>query len=471
MTMSIYLLLIVFFIVLICAFLLYLESGILVFFICSTSFQYLEHISLLNLTALDYFGIFFPMIFFIGLFFNNKNLFNIFLDNYLIKHYFIIIMIFLFCGVLFTGMVYPLNTNTSLIERLGVWFKLINNFSILISINLLFIDSQKVNTLLNCMLLSLLVPASLFSYQIITGETIFNYRTGYSFATAYFHHPGVIAYALVFHFPISLLKLYNSTSIRDKIFWVVIIMIFLCLIYFTYRRGAWLALLFQLSIYFFFLQKNKFKISFLYLSLFLIFIFSFTTISSIFIDRFSDVTILFDNFWMSIETHTYDDLFSGRWGFYRSNFIYLFNQPIFNMLFGNGIGATYFIPAKLGVAGGGHNIYLILLIDYGIIGFLAYISFLFAIFIKLLGSLHSPNPFISSFSKMLITLFISYLIIGMVTHVLYSNAPNWLFFGLLGAFLGVDNSSKNKLVMHKQQYILKNYNFRKNSIELIPKRG
>lgn len=441
-TMLCYITLAVILLAIIAFFLFRVRTGVLVLFAVGISIQYLERIIVGSFTALDLAGIGIPCLLVCGLLISRKNIIREFNKDKIIKNYCGLLILLLLSGVILTGLLYPSHSSLNFVERLGTWCKLLNGFVILLVVSSLFTDEKRINTMLNCMLLSLVIPGAIFIWQIASGNTVVSNRVGYHFADAFFNRPGVFAYYLLFCFPIALFKYSQSRRRKEMYFWILIILSFLVLLYLTYRRGVWLGLFAQLFAYFFLLQKAKHKL--IYGCLFSVIAISllFTQVSSTFEDRFSDISTYYDNISEAFETDRYNDLFSGRWGFFRANLLYLVKQPITNLIVGNGIGATHYASEEMGTSGGGHNIYLILLIDFGIISLLAYIFFHLTLFSKLLCSLTSTSPFVRGYSRSLISLIVSYLVMGMVTHVLYGNATNWLLWGLIGALIGLLTNKK-----------------------------
>jgi len=420
-----------------------IRTGIFFLYLVGISLQYLYMIKFGSFNALEFAGLGIPLLIICGLFISQKSLIYEFNKDNLFKFYFGILIIFFISGVIFPGFLYPSHTFLPFVERFTGWYKLLTGFIVFLAVSVFFNDEKKINKLLNCMLLSSLVPGSIFIWQILTGSTELNPRTGYHFANAFFHHPGVFAYYLLFCFPLCLFKYSQSRSRNEKYFWILILLIFLILIYFTYRRGVWLGLFAQLFTYFFLFQNIKHKMIYSYILVSIIILLSFTQLAYTFVDRFSDISTFYYNLPEALQTNRYDELFSGRWRFFRTNIMYLVNQPIINFMFGNGIEATFYASEKMGGFGGGHNIYLILLVDYGVIAFLAYTFFIVLLFSKLIRLSTSVDLFVSDYSRSITALLVSYLIMGIVTHVLYRLAANWILWGLIGSLLGL-LSKRNK---------------------------
>jgi hypothetical protein len=425
-----------------------IRTGILLLFSVGVSLQYLYIIKFGSFNALEFAGLGIPFLIICGLFISEKSIIHEFNKDNLIKFYLAIVIILFISGVFFPGILYPSHTLLPFFERLTGWYKLLTVFIVFLAASSFFNDEKKINKLLNCMLLSSVLPGSIFIWQIVTGNSEFNPRTGYHFANAFFHHPGVFAYYLLFCFPICLFKHSQSCSKNQKYFSILIILIFLILIFFTYRRGVWLSLFAQIFTYFFLFQNIKHKMIYSYILVSIIIFLSFTQLAYTFQDRFSDISTFYNNLPDALHTNRYDELFSGRWRFFRTNLLYLIRQPIINFMLGNGIEATFYASEKMGGFGGGHNIYLILLVDYGVICFLAYMLFIILLFSKLLQSSGSLNLFISNYSRSITALLVSYLVMGIVTHVLYRLAANWILWGLIGSLLGLLNKRKKSSYLY-----------------------
>lgn len=429
-------------------FLLNIRVAVLAVFGVGISINYLYKIDLGPVNAFEIAGVGIPFLLVSGLVFSGKNIgYELNKDN-VIRFFGYLLLYFLFSGVIFTGILYPSHTFFPWIERFTAWFKFLTGFIILLMVSSLFTEEEQINRLLSCILVSVIVPGAVFAWQIVTGNTYFSQRVGYSFADAYFHHPGLFAYYMLVCFPISLFKYIQAQNLRERVLWAVVMLLFLTMIFFTYRRGVWLGLLVQLATYFFILQNIKYKMLYGYLFIFIVILLSFTQVPSTFEDRFSDFSTFYEHIPVAFETNRYDDLFSGRWGFFKANAEYLVKQPVLNLILGNGIGAMSYASDEMGESGGGHNIYLILLVEFGLVSFLLYLLFMRAVFSKLMRALKTLSPFGSQYTKIVIAMFAGYLVVGMVTHVFYEVNANWVFWGMIGALLGLlGRRTKDDLAM------------------------
>lgn len=432
-------------------FLFRVKYGVYMLYAIGTSILYLGKIKFDTITGLDIAGLSITVLLLYGMLLSKKNIVYEIRKEGLFKFNIYLLVPLFLSGVLLTGFLYPSHTYSNFISRTGSWVKLLNCCLFLIIVSAFFNNRQSINKLINIMLISLIIPGFIFVWQLSVGELVANVRTGYNVPDALFHHPAVYAYALVYHFPLIVFKFFQSQKFKQKFFWIIVGSVILSLIYFTYRRGVWLGLLVQLIVYFVFLKQSRIKIICGYFLLIVTFILLFFTELPVTIsDRFNDIALFFHNFTEAFSTHNYDDLFSGRWAFFRANLLYIFKQPILNLFIGNGIGATHYASEQMGVTGGDHNTYLMLIIDYGLINFIAFMIFLFCVIYQLFKISSSEDPFLQEFSIMLLSLFSSYLVMGMVIHTLYAQSTNWLLWGLIGAILSCRYRKDEKEKKHQK---------------------
>lgn len=437
-------------------FILNIRLGLLMFYLTGVSFQYLYKVDIGPLTALDVVGMGIPVLFLSGLVIGDmktKDLFSTLARNKIVVYFSYLIAIMLFTGVLFPEVLYPSHIGPEPLPRIADWFKLFNMVVVLFVVSSVFTSEKQIDLLVNCMLVSLIVPGAYFTWENLTGHATWTSEGAYAQAAAGFHHPGVIAEALMFQYPLSLFKYFRAQNPRHRLFWMSVSIIILVLIYLTYRRGIWLGLFAQ-GICYLYVYYGRIKHKVLYASLIagLLVVFPFTPLFSTLMDRFADFGTFFSNIPDVFSSHRYDNLFTGRWKGYRADIFYFTrHQPVINFLLGNGIGGTYYAAKLMGASGGGHNNYLILLIDFGMICFLLYGGFVLMLFRNLLQSLHSANSFLSQYSRMLLAILGSYLVLGCVTHSLYDNASNWLVWALVGAYIGLINRRRQEMLLRQEE--------------------
>lgn len=423
--------------------LLDIKKAVLLFFAASISIQYLENYKVGTLSALDLFGGFLPVLLLLSLFINKGSI-----SKYLVKDsihkVFMTFLIFTFiCNVIFSH-----SNDVVFLDRLGLWMKFFNGFVVFAVVSTLFNTEEKINKFLRFTLLALLIPCSIAIWQLITGNTVSFWQEKYQVVDGFFHHPAVLAFGLAITFPIILFLVTQAKSRKHKLSYIVLAGIILILTISTYRRTVWIGIATQFLVWF--ILKKKF-IHLLVGFLIICGILYFHAPSKYIVqERFSDFSSFFTllGSQQSLNTDQYDKLLN-RWGIIRAN-IQAFKQSNWlQMLFGRGFGMSDIIPLMEVGNMGAHNIYLSLLINNGVIGFIIYITILGLVLTRAKKSLSSHDRYARNFSIIIIVLLISYFTMGLATHLFYELTTGvWIFWGLIGAFNGytISNVKRKKQV-------------------------
>lgn len=425
------------------------EIAIYVFFAAGLSIQYFELITFGNVSTLDIVGIGIPFLLFISLFFDKKkNTIREFTKDITIPLYFCLCTIVFLDGILLSNAFYPERTPYDFYEQFGFVGKYFNGFFVLWIVSAFCDDKTKVNRMLSCMLFCLVIPGAIGCWEILTGTTRIHGTVGYPMPWAFFHHPGVIAYGFITLLPVALFKRSLASGFKSKTFWTSVAILMIVFIYFTYRRTVWLGLIIQLFMWFLLFQKTKYKFINSYLTtLLLIAVFIFGTLLTFsFQDRLGDIATFFNNIPAVFTSDQYNYLFTGRWEFFRGYLIYITNQPVINMILGNGVGSTaYAAWSAAQSAGGAHNCYAILLIEFGLISLILYMVVAFFLYWKSLRLLRSNDSFNRQYAKFFMTLLTSYLVMGLGTHIFYELTSGvWIFWGIVAGLLVLSRQQKMK---------------------------
>jgi hypothetical protein len=283
-----------------------------------------------------------------------------------------------------------------------------------------------------------LIPGCLAFYQILSGRTIGFWGGKYLVPDSFFHHPGVIAYAAAIVLPIIFYKIRVAEKLRPRIIWAAATGACLILIYLTFRRTVWLGVLVQIVTWLLFSQKGFGKFGYLALLVFPVAILMPLGYFNVFGERFGDIIVFWQNFPEVFESRSFDHLFSGRWGFFRANLAYFFEQNSINMLIGNGIGSMAYVSHSRGVAGGGHNTYLILLIEFGLINTLLYLTLILLVLFKASALRKSDDKTVREFANIAITIIAGYMTMGLGKHLFYElTAGIWMFWMVSGCVVGL----------------------------------
>ena len=94
---------------------------------------------------------------------------------------------------------------------------------------------------------------------------------------------------------------------------------------------------------------------------------------------------------------------------------------------------------------GGHNIYLPLLIDFGLINFSLFMLLFGMLYHKAFLLVKSENTLNSRFGTICVSVITGYLVMGLGTHIFYHMSSGvWLFWGIQGAMMGLLSEEEHR---------------------------
>jgi O-antigen ligase len=288
---------------------------------------------------------------------------------------------------------------------------------------------RDVSRVCQALFVSSLVPVAYSLYEIFMGEGVI--QKGFHMPTGGYHHPGIFAYSILFLVPASLYLMETEKNERRKILWMVVLFLLVTLIVLTFRRNVWGGLLFVL-VFWNVLKKKWLPLAVIPLVIVLLFLFnqSFRTRLE---DYFSLAQKMLSG--ESILVPQNDLLFSGRIGVIRANMEEYSAAPVSVNMFGGGFEQTVNNSQKHGIRIGGHNIYLILLIDSGLLGLILYMIFhIFLVFVALRLYL-SPFRWVHAFGTMSLLYIGLFLLVGMGTHIAYNLIPGVFTYGIVSGLM------------------------------------
>jgi hypothetical protein len=401
------------------------RNAVLLFFAFCFSLQYMEKIIVGSFTGLDAVGIFVPLFMILTSLNRRKS----FLSSPEERTYSILL------AAVIVALLLPYSTfPVRLLDQLGAWLKMLNLLIVLWAVRANIGNQEDAYTLLRCILVSAIIPVLLGMWQFLTGATL-SLRGGYQTMDAFFHHPGVISYILVFSFPLLVFFFTNSRR-RSKASWGWLIAVALILLYFTYRRTVWVGLLGELIVWFSLSRKKKSFFVLLGIVLFFTLFFKGGDILYIIKDRLVDIPKFFVHSSQLFNEDRFDYLFTGRWGIFRVNLIRFYQQDLLRKVFGNGLGSTTYFSRLAGIPTGGHNNFLILLMDTGLLGLVSYLVFIFLLVRRAMRMRRAADDYRRAFAQAFLTFVSGYLIMGMGTHLIYRMGPQWMFAAMAGILIG-----------------------------------
>ena len=405
------------------------KVALLIFLVFSISIQYLERVHIGILSGLDLVGIVLPILF----------LSSIILRQYNLDRLDIIFLAFL----ILTIPAALTNTETlSLLERFGCWAKFLNGLVVMMAIKQNVKSFEDIKKLINAILIAAIPMCLIATYQLMHLQKIhFMMSSKQNNIDAFFHHRGLLAFALVTIFPLLLFRSSQSIS-KKKFLWYICILLFTILLYFTYLRVAWIGLAVEVLVWNILRKNGRLLIG---LAIALILILLLTPIGNNIKGALEDIPLFFSHLRQGILTNpTYDDLFTGRWGIFMVNINAFFSQGAVQMFIGNGIGSTiFFYSQATGISIGHHNNYLILLLDMGLIGFILYISMIIMLFRIGWRLVKVGESWIRIYSISYLSFLISYILMGLGNHLFYHLTTGiWIFWILAGVTIALSTDAE-----------------------------
>jgi len=316
------------------------------------------------------------------------------------------------------------------ISGLGVYLRIYSPFVILFAF-FHYSNSEK-QILFNIENLSFAFFAVIGSYLVglLNGDTITTFggleriRASYVPATTWGKFLSVMIGVLIFR------DVFND-NLKSKRFILIKLIVILVALFFTYNRTGWVG---GLIIIFFsaLMQRGKSKSKILLILIIAGVLINYQT----FLDLFLRYT---NNYSQYADV---DLILSGRnsINFYNIDF-FIHQAPLINKLFGIGYYNSAFISQQYyGSSAIIHNDFLAVLIEQGIISFIAYLLFIINLLILLLRDLRLNWNFTS---RNIIVVTISMVIMMITTGLVgcfYGRVLNtWFLYGLLGIYLGYRN--------------------------------
>jgi hypothetical protein len=419
-------------------FLFKVDIGLMIFLAVAVCLQYLERFSFGFASALDLVGASIPMLLLFGLIIKGEDPIAAIKKDKVAAIFLLFILCTLLFGAIFSYFIVPYHSNVGLMGRIQRWGKFLNGFIIYFVAVVLTTSIKRANAFLNCILLSIIIPSMVMIYQLCIGQTHSRWQGAYEISRAGFHHGNVISYALVFCFPIAVYNMIKTKSSRDKLLWLFVAVTVIVLIFFTYRRTVWVGLMVQFVGFYIFAEKGRTRILLGYgvfagvVALFMV------EIYPVFLERFSEVLVFFSSIPNVFTSDKFDYLFSGRWGLFRVYFSFISKEGLYSLIFGNGVGSTHYAAYLGGKSIGGHNSYLILLLDYGLISLSLFTALLLMLFrrARLFARLSDVDS--SRYGKFFLIVLASYIVMSLATHLIYFLTSGiWIFFSIAGMLSGI----------------------------------
>jgi len=392
----------------------------------SVSLQYLEVVQLGSVSALWLAGAFVPAALLFGLAIRSAA-----------PPRGALIWFLAYLAVGFVATLYMSGRLVGLAVAFGQWAKVVNAFVVLLVAAHVVNDMHDVEFLVSCSLAALALPGSVAVYQLATGDLTPYWKGARYVIDSYYHHPGVIAFALTFTFP---LVLYRISAERHRIGWYAIGLTWLALVFFTYRRSVWITVAGQIMLWM--VMRRRGRLLLLLLLATVAFIISNGATRALFVERFGLLAdlrnVLHDP--GALFRSQYLNLLLNRWGIYRAVLIGWFGAGPIAWMIGAGPAASLAFTSASGLPPmGPHSVFLMLLVETGVIGFAMFTCVIVAIVRHTLRLLRDRQAQVRLFADSYLVLLGTFLLLGSANHLLLELSSGiWIFWILTGAVLALD---------------------------------
>jgi len=349
-------------------------------------------------------------------------------------------------------MLWPLVQSESLLSELSQYGKYVLYFLMTLCISIFIKQKGQFLSLLKCFFISFTIPALISVHELVTSSGRIN--KGFHIITGGYNHLGIIGYSFLFLVPLTLFFIGYEEKKSNRIIWILVFLFLIVIIILTYRRNVWGGLLLLLLAWSF-LRKKWVSI----LAVFIFFI-SLMVFSPTLRSRLDDHKLLMQKVLSGekILIPQNDTIFSGRLGLLRANFEEFDKSPVSDRLCGAGFGRTIEYSRKHGIMIGGHNIYLVFLVDTGVVGLLLFILSQILLLFQAFALYLSQNRLAHNFGLIGIIYILVFLFVGMGTHITYNLIPGVFIYGavcgLMFSLFGIDrrlNIVKRYLCVKKKR--------------------
>jgi len=349
-------------------------------------------------------------------------------------------------------MLWPLMQCESLLSELSQYGKYVLYFLMTLCVTVFINQKKQFLSFIRCIFISFTIPVLISVYEMVTHSGMVD--RGFHMFTGGYHHPGIIAYSFLFLVPLTLFFIGYEGKKSTRIIWVLVFLFLIIMIVLTYRRNVWGGLLILLLAWSF-LRKKWSSI----LAVFIFFI-SLLVFSPTLRSRLDDHTYLVQKVLSGekILIPQNDHIFSARMGLLRVNFEEFEKSPLSDQLFGAGFGRTIEYSHKHGIPIGGHNIYLVFLVDTGFVGLVLFLLSQILLLFQAFNLFLSQNRLAHNFGLTGIIYILLFLFVGMGTHITYNLIPGVFIYGavcgLMFSLIGIDrrlNIVKRYLCVKKKR--------------------
>jgi hypothetical protein len=346
------------------------------------------------------------------------------------------------CFIFFSFL--PVFLNKDFVLGMGYWLRWLQGFLVLNLTVLIIVKAgeaykRKINMLCWGVILSIVLPYVLFTYNYINGITVV-YKGVVRYFT-YGTYENEFSYYMLAIFPYCLFLYSIADRSSKKIAWLISLLIMLYTIYINNTRNVWIGVSVILLVWA--VVKKQYKVLFILLLLGALIV-AFTPNVA---HRMNDVVDVLDVILYSDKGFFEWDptLMNRRIGLWQNNLRYFLDESSYvEKLVGNGVENLKKNIVRV-ISGGArrgddeHNNYLILLMNTGLIGTTLYFVFFFKLFHESFKLLKETNDkYFKSIASIYIPVLCSYIVCGMGTHLI-TKLTYIYFFSILGGIVIAGN--------------------------------
>jgi hypothetical protein len=334
---------------------------------------------------------------------------------------------------------------TSRVDRLtglAQWTKYLNGFVVLWLASTVIRRQEHAARVVRACLLAMVVPGALAFYQILSGDLTPYWFGARNVIDAFYHHPGVMAFALMFTFPL-VLHAFSASRGLARWWWTVLVVLWLVAIVFTFRRAVWLTVALQIVLWL--LMRRAFITLAALFALAGIVIATSEGVRMVLAERFSAFAGLGLAF-QHPELLGRDDLalLLNRWAIFRAVLEGWGGTGVAGLLLGAGIGSSAGFTSAAGLPPvGAHSVYLTLLAETGLVGTALFLSVLAAGARSAARLRAAEDPDRRAFGDTYVLVLVTFLVAGLTNHlVLELSSGVWMFWILTGSALGLSRAAE-----------------------------
>lgn len=311
----------------------------------------------------------------------------------------------------------------NILAGMNDWFRICSWIIMLFWIIAVFNTRKKIDWLIKACVLASVISVFIIVLQRITGSAHYMYGPFIEQRFGWFAGPNAAGFILLGAFPFVLFRTFQTKGPKQILYIGLIIAIAIA-VFFTYFRTNWIIFLIQIMVLIVLKRKEIKRPLFIFILIIIVVgIWGTTRRYSVEIEaRLEDIYYFKDP---SIIRRTG----SGRFGIWADNIYAFVRAPILTKLLGRGMRGSASVTRGYPA----HSDFLDILSNNGLIGFIVYLWFLFAIF-KMGSALYktATSAYRHDLACIFWIVFISWLARGLLTGTIFSPGGMWYIAAAIG---------------------------------------